>query len=130
MLAMLFGASIALYLLRPNLGPPPAEIADDPFLVEGRAVYFSRCISCHGPAGKGDGPTAKILSGPPPRDLTASEWKHGDDPERVLSVVSQGVRDTAMPGWKGILTDAQVREVTGFVYYLGKRNVPDALRTP
>ena len=44
----------------------------------GRAIYLDRCKSCHGEGGKGDGPLAKGLSGPPVGDLTDDVWKHGD----------------------------------------------------
>jgi len=42
----------------------------DPVLAELGAPVFARyCASCHGPGGRGDGPTAKVLR-TPPADLT------------------------------------------------------------
>jgi mono/diheme cytochrome c family protein len=35
----------------------------------GKAVYAAQCLSCHGPAGHGDGPAAKDLN-PKPRNLS------------------------------------------------------------
>jgi cytochrome c oxidase cbb3-type subunit 3 len=95
--------------------------------VEGREAYLERCVSCHGPNGRGDGPIAKGLSGPPPRDFSGA-WRHGERPEEVLRVVAKGVEGTAMPGWAGTFTDRQVRAVSAYTYYLGGRRVPDALR--
>lgn len=126
-LAGLVAAGAAAFVVLSRGTPPPRAIADDPLLVEGRAIYLARCVSCHGESGKGDGPIAKGLSGPPPRDLTDREWKHGDAPERVLAVVRRGVRDTAMPGWEG---QVDVRAVTAYVYWLAGREVPESLRAP
>jgi cytochrome c oxidase cbb3-type subunit 3 len=130
MLALIAGGGVALALFRAPADPPPAAIAGDPLLVEGHAVFLARCVSCHGPAGRGDGPIAKGLAGPPVGDLTDADWKHGDRPDQVLTVVAQGVRDTAMPAWKTALSDRELRAVTAYVYYLARRPAPEALRAP
>jgi mono/diheme cytochrome c family protein len=41
----------------------------DPVPAAGEALYRRYCASCHGSAGRGDGPAALALS-PPPTDLT------------------------------------------------------------
>jgi len=43
--------------------------ADDKSIAAGKEVFIKQCLSCHGPAGKGDGPAAKDLT-PKPRDLS------------------------------------------------------------
>ena len=130
MLALFAGGAVSFSLLRPPASPPPAAIAADPLLVEGRGIFLSRCLSCHGESGRGDGPISKGLAGPPVGDLTDAEWKHGDRPDQVLEVVSQGVRDSAMPPWKTTLNNLELRAATAYVYYLARRPVPEALRTP
>ena len=130
MLGLLAGAWVTLALVRAPVSPPPPAIAGDPLLVEGREIYLARCVSCHGESGRGDGPIAKGLAGPPVGDLKAAQWKHGESPDQVLAVVGQGVRDTAMPAWKSILSDRAVRAVTAYVYHLAGRPVPQALRAP
>jgi cytochrome c oxidase cbb3-type subunit III len=117
-------------VLRERAGPPPAEIAADGLLVEGRELYLSRCVSCHGPAGKGDGPIAHSLTGPPPGDLTDQTWKHGERPEDVLRVISLGVQDTSMSGWAGTYSAQQLRMLAAYVFYLAGRPVPETLRQP
>ncbi len=114
--------------LRRAPGPPPSAIANDAVLVRGREVYLDRCASCHGRAGKGDGPTAKTLTGPPVGNLTDGEWKHGDRPGEVLNVILNGVRDTQMPGWGAYLGPADARAVAAYVYHLAGRSVPEVLR--
>jgi cytochrome c oxidase cbb3-type subunit 3 len=122
------GAALALALLRRPAEPPPPDVARDPLLKAGREVYLNRCVSCHGPIGKGDGPIARGLSGPPVGDLTDAEWKHGDRPEQVRAVIADGVTSSAMPGWKGSLSPDQINAVSAYVYYLAGREVPAELR--
>lgn len=128
LVAIVLAGAAAYYVLRPAPSPPPAEIASDPLLVEGRQLYLDRCVSCHGIAGHGDGPIAKGLQGPKPLDLSDRNWKHGDQPEQVLAVLTRGVKDTAMPGWTGTFRPGQIRAVAAYVYWLSKRPVPEALR--
>jgi mono/diheme cytochrome c family protein len=130
MLALVAGGALALRTLRGPASPPPAAIAGDPLLVAGREVFLARCASCHGASGRGDGPIAKGLAGPPVGDLTDADWKHGERPEQVLDVVAQGVRDTAMSGWKSVLDARTLHAVTAYVYHLAGRPVPEALRAP
>lgn len=127
--ALVAASALTFVLLRKPATPPPAAVANDPLLLAGRAVYFDRCVSCHGQDGKGNGPIAKGLSGPPVGDLTDKTWKHGDRPEQVEGVVALGVLNTAMPGWGRILSPDDRRAVTAYVYYLAGRDVPPELRT-
>ena len=43
--------------------------ADEKSVGAGKLVYSGQCMSCHGPAGRGDGPAAKDLN-PKPRNLS------------------------------------------------------------
>ncbi len=116
--------ALAFAMLRPTASPPP-EIAGDPILVRGREVFLDRCAGCHGQTGKGDGPTARGLAGPPVGNLTDAEWKHGDKPGDVLNVILNGVRDTQMAGWGRYLGPDDVKAVAAYVYHLGGRRVPE-----
>ncbi len=127
---LLVAGVVVFALLSKPAAPPPAEVAKDPLLVRGRELFLGRCVSCHGTSGRGDGPIAKGLSGPPPGDLTDAEWKHGDQPDQVLLVVAQGVKETSMSGWRGTFGPEDLRAVSAYVYYLAGRKVPDALRAP
>jgi len=122
-------AVAALVVFGPTKSPPPADIAKDPLLVIGRDLYLSRCVSCHGERGRGDGPLAKGLSGPKPRDFSGEAWRHGDQPEQAIDVVARGVPNTSMPGWSSSYSPSEIRGVTAYVYYLAGKPVPEALRT-
>ena len=128
--AILLGGLAAFNALRPSASPAPPEIANDPLLVRGREIYLDRCASCHGPRGKGDGPTAKGLAGPPVGDLSDDRWKHGDAPEQVSGVIRQGVKDTQMPGWGAYVSAENIKAVSAYVYHLAGRPVPEAYRKP
>ena len=128
MLALLIAGIAAYSLLRPAPGPIPAGLEHDPQLVRGRVIFLERCVACHGVEGRGDGPTAKFVTGPPPGNLTDAEWKHGDRPEQVGRVIDQGVVGTSMPAWGSILGPDGVGDVSAFVYFLAKRPVPAELR--
>jgi mono/diheme cytochrome c family protein len=73
--------------------------------VEGADSYRAYCASCHGPAGKGDGPAAAALK-TAPADLTTIARRHGGefsstDVEEVIAgrrtLASHGSRE--MPVW-------------------------------
>jgi mono/diheme cytochrome c family protein len=52
--------------------------ADEASVAKGKALYIRECLSCHGPAGKGDGPAVKDLD-TDPGDLTSKETRQESD---------------------------------------------------
>jgi cytochrome c oxidase cbb3-type subunit III len=130
MLGLMAGGFVAFRMLSKPVGPPPPEVARDALLTQGRVIYLARCVACHGNDGRGDGPVAASLIGPPVGNLTDNEWKHGDRPEQVIAVIGQGVPNTRMDGWGRVLDPPEIKAVAAYVYYLAKRAVPEELRTP
>jgi len=65
-------------------GASPTAMLD-----QGRELYRSRCSTCHGESGAGDGPGGAALT-PPPRDLTDAAWQASVDDERIGQVISYG----------------------------------------
>jgi mono/diheme cytochrome c family protein len=56
----------------------------------GRADYIDNCASCHGAAGKGDGPVHSFLV-KPPADLTSITQRHGGKfPQELMWEVIDG----------------------------------------
>lgn len=113
---------------RPKPEPRPEPKPDDAWLASGRALFEERCASCHGISGRGDGPIAKAMGTMAPANLVDADWKHGDSPEQVLAVLTNGVKDTSMPGYRGIVPEAQLKAVAAYVLHLGGKPVPDSPR--
>ncbi len=87
----------------------------------GTKVFAQRCAVCHGPDGCGNGPAAATLI-PRPRDFTLADFRYrstaaGSPPadSDLILTVSNGLSASAMPGFKDILTDAEIRAVVGRV---------------
>lgn len=59
-------------------------------IAQGKQSYAANCTSCHGDAGKGDGPAAAAFT-PRPRDFTAGEWKQGGKPSQVFQTLVAGM---------------------------------------
>lgn len=93
-IAILGGVILYLVSARPAESP-----------VYGRDLYLRYCASCHGVAGKGDGPAAEAMD-PRPTDLTRLRERYGGQhPLREIMSAIDGRRpvrahgDSDMPVW-------------------------------
>ena len=91
--------------------PVPADAAS---FARGKRIYDTSCASCHGSAGKGDGPAAQALN-PKPADLAVMAPQH--PPGDLAWKVETG--RGAMPPWKGVLTQNQIWDVVNYVRGFG-----------
>lgn len=114
--------ALALSLVTPTWsGAAPSEgKPSSAVLQRGAGVFAQSCATCHGFKGKGDGPLARSFV-PAPVDLTTGPYRHGDSQEAVLKSVSLGVPGTAMTGFKGRLSAADIEAVVAFVRSLQKQ---------
>ena len=93
----------------------------DPFpvrpvaLARGAAVYREQCTQCHGPAGRGDGPKAKGLVGPPPSDLSARADLASVSPVDMYRKIAIGIEGTGMPEYAHSLSSDDRWAVTTYV---------------
>ena len=107
--------------------PAPAKASARPAkpteanIAAGEAVYFKKCVWCHGPEGAGDGPGADRLW-PRPRNFNQGTFKvrhtgSGELPtkEDLVLTVTNGLPGSAMPSWGGVLTPEQISQVVDFV---------------
>jgi cytochrome c oxidase cbb3-type subunit I/II len=84
----------------PDLKSVPAGV-----LREGRMVYRAlQCWSCHGDAGRGNGPSAGDLTDDwevpiRPFDFTTGAFKFGDSPADVYRTFNTGLNGTPMPSF-------------------------------
>lgn len=101
-----------------TLAPVPADYAgkQNPLGPEaagaGAQVFQSNCEACHGPQGHGDGPAGVALE-PAPKNLAELNKVAGDD--YLFWRISTGRPGTAMPPWKGVLTDEQIWQLVAFI---------------
>lgn len=95
----------------------------------GKAKYDMFCATCHGPAGKGDGPAAP--KDPSPRDFSAGDFKYdadkdgkpGGDGDLAL-IAKDGAAayggSPLMVGWGAALSATDIQNVIAYVRTLKK----------
>jgi len=86
-----------------------------PSLARGAVVFHERCAQCHGETGRGDGPKAKTLKGPPPADLTDPKVMRGTTLLEIFRRIAIGVPGTAMPEFAEDLSDEDRWAVAAYV---------------
>ncbi len=113
---------------QPGAAPPQ----NTPDSTRGKAVYDAHCVECHGSSGKGDGPAAALLT-PRPRDFTTGKFKirtteSGSLPtdEDLIRSVADGLSGSAMPAWRGILSDADIRASVDYIKTMTPRFASEA----
>jgi mono/diheme cytochrome c family protein len=110
--------------------PPAAKPADAKAKVtitgdaaKGAAKFKELCTSCHGEAGKGDGPAAVALN-PKPANFADPVRAAAATDEYIVSMIKEGGaangKSALMASWKGALNDAQIQDVAAYVRSLSK----------
>ncbi len=88
----------------------------------GKAKFDMLCTSCHGVAGKGDGPAGASLS-PKPRNFTDAAWQKATDDATIAKVIKGGGpaigKSPLMTAWGAALSDADIANVVAYVRQLG-----------
>jgi copper transport protein len=85
---------------------------DDAALAQGRALYQQHCLSCHGFAGRGDGPLGRTLN-PRPADLRIHVTEHPEG--QLYAWVTNGVPGTAMPAFRDLIPEDDRWRVVAFI---------------
>lgn len=84
-----------------------AWIATPELIAHGKSEFAKNCASCHGDAGRGDGPAAAALN-PKPRNFTSGEgWKIGRKPSQVFNSVTKGIPGTGMSSFQSLPADTR-----------------------
>lgn len=106
-------------------------------IARGKGIYAGEqggCLNCHGPAGLGDGISAKDLKDDAerpiaPANLTRGEvtFKTGYRPEDIYRTLTNGMAGTPMPSFRKSLTDDERWDVACFVTSLYKPIPPGEL---
>lgn len=91
--------------------------ATDADLTAGMKIYQTNCASCHGDIVQPRGMFADALYPRAPQFLQAP----ADMPENQnFYIVEHGIRLSGMPGWKHVLNDQQMGQVTSFLSHMDK----------
>src|SRR5262245_38781789 len=69
--------------------PAAAAAASPASIANGETLYKRSCVTCHGPAGQGDGPAAKTLKGKLPNLADKAMMSKHTDAE-LIDVVTNG----------------------------------------
>jgi mono/diheme cytochrome c family protein len=85
---------------------------------KGKTIFQSKCVTCHGPEGKGDGPLGKKLK-PPAGDFTSAESKKKSEAD-LLDVIQNGKPKTSMVAWSKQLNEDEIQDVLAYVLTLRK----------
>jgi mono/diheme cytochrome c family protein len=102
--------------------PPTVDVQ------EGKALYASMCVLCHGESGRGDGPASTTIvdwkgHSVPPRDLTNGDLKAGRSPEQLYLRIKLGVPGLMPPMGAGLPPE----QIWSLVRYLETSILPRQL---
>ena len=73
----------------PAKAEPAAAGVSAEALAEAKTIFETRCSTCHGPEGAGDGPAAAALN-PKPRTLKDPAWQKTVDDAHLAKVIVKG----------------------------------------
>jgi len=107
----------------------PGVSANPPAAYEGRRLFVSYCQLCHGPAGKGDGPLAKVMK-ISPADLTTTVRSRsdtilkkiitGEGRQTITGRDRHNLLSEAMPEWKDVFSESQVEALIAYMRFLSR----------
>lgn len=104
--------------------PIPVAPKSLPDLARGAALYATQCASCHGDAGRGDGPLAARLD-PKPIAFSDADRARERSLMALYQIVSQGVEGTSMASF-GALPEA---DRWALAFHIGTLSNDDAMRS-
>jgi mono/diheme cytochrome c family protein len=112
------GAAISLSISTGGAAPPVEREVQ-----AGKALFDHQCVSCHGPGGRGDGPSAGGFS-TKPADLADGRLMNVLPDEFLVNVIrnggpAEGLAPT-MPAFDKFLSEAQTRQIVAYVRSLAQ----------
>ena len=88
---------------------------------QGKALFTTACVACHGPGGKGDGPVAvQSKIDPKPRNFTNPEFQRLRTDGELLWVLKNGSHQTEMMRMDFFFTDEELWRLILHIRALGR----------
>jgi mono/diheme cytochrome c family protein len=81
----------------------------------GKAVYDSKCVTCHGEDAKGDTKAGKMMKTP---DLKTEPWKQGASVAELVKTLREGLGK--MPKYEGKISDEDLQAVAEYTIKLSE----------
>ena len=100
-----------------KVNPVPADAVS---FTRGKALYIKNCLSCHGPAGKGDGPAVKDLD-TDPGDITSKQTR-GESDGALFWKITEGRKP--MPAFEKTLSDEDRWDMVNYMRKLIAKETP------
>lgn len=90
---------------------PEAPAVSDAAREEAKQIFATRCFTCHGPTGAGDGPASAGLT-PPPRNFQDPVWQQSVTDEHIEQIIQYGGaavgKSPAMPSNPDLMSKPEV----------------------
>ena len=85
--------------------------------IDGKTIFSSQCVACHGKAGKGDGPAA-VAFNPKPADFTRPDFARDTTDARLQEIIAKGKGN--MPAFGATLRPEEIEAVVTYIRSLRK----------
>lgn len=115
--------------LRPAATTAPVIDTSDP-LALGAQIFADRCISCHGPGGRGDGDLVRAGQIANVPDFTDPARRAGLTVEDYFEVITNGRIEKLMPPWKDALSEDERWAVAQYAFSLADDTQVALAETP
>jgi mono/diheme cytochrome c family protein len=116
-------AAVLMMVLTLAMLAGPASAAGD--VAAGKKIFEERCVRCHGPEGKGNGPDLEKLhpSSSPVNWTKPVVMRQWSDKE-IVDIITKGGKavgsSPVMPRFGGKLSDSQIQDLLAFIRSLSK----------
>lgn len=107
-----------------------AAAANPPAAFEGRRLYVSYCLLCHGSDGRGGGPLAQAMK-ISPADLSTTVRSRsdtiltkiitGEGKQTITGRERHNLLNETMPEWKDVFDESQVQALIAYLRFLSRK---------